>query len=255
MRVLIIEDELPAAEKLESMLHQYDDEIVVVARLATVAESVDFLLYNKPPDLIISDIHLADGLAFTIFKEVTVSCPVIFCTAYDEYALQAFDFNSIDYLLKPVQYQRLERSMEKMKSMRAPQSQGMNQQLVDDLLNKISNRDSNYKSRFMVKIGNRIKAVKTDDIAYFHSQSKLTLLVTKDANSYPVDYSLDDLIGMLNPDIFFHVNRNLIIHIDAAKEIHPYFKGRMKLILQPALEEEVIVSSQRTPLFKVWLDK
>lgn len=253
--VLIIEDEFPAAEKLKNMLLQYDENIQVLGLLGSVTEALDYLRYNKSPDLILSDIHLSDGLSFEIFRQVEVACPIIFCTAYDEYALQAFEVNSIDYLLKPVQYARLERSLNKLRAFSASRKPTIDQHLVTDLLSRISGKENAYKSRFMVKIGNRIKAVKTDDIAYFHSQNKLTLLVTKEGNAYPVDYSLDDLIAMLNPDVFFHVNRNLIIHIDAAREIHPYFKGRMKLVLNPALEEEVIVSSQRTPLFKIWLDK
>lgn len=255
MRVLIIEDELPAAEKLRALLSQYDTSIEVLQVIASIQEGIAWLNQNDNPDLILTDIHLADGLSFDIFRQVRVNCPVIFCTAYDEYALQAFEFNSIDYLLKPVQFSRLQKSLDKMKGLQQGSASLSSQSAMSDLMNKITSRDANFKSRFMVKIGNRIKAVKTEDIAYFHSSNKLTMLITREGNKYPVDYSLDDLIRFLNPDTFFHINRSLIIHIDAAKEIHPYFKGRMKLILQPELEEEVIVSSQRTPLFKIWLDK
>lgn len=254
MKVLIIEDEKPAAEKLRTLLAQYDPGIQVAQVLASVTEGIAWLRTNEAPELIFTDIHLEDGLCFEIFRQVNVVCPVIFCTAFDEYALQAFEFNSIDYLLKPVQFGRLQRSLDKMKSIQ--QRQPVSAPVINDLMAKVSvSNPANYKSRFMVKIGNRIKAIKTDEIAYFHSSNKLTMLITRDGSRYPVDYSLDDLIGMLNPDVFFQVNRGVIIHIDAAKEIHPYFKGRMKLVLHPAMDEEVIISSQRTPLFKIWLDK
>ncbi len=254
MKVLIIEDEPLAAEKLGKLLHEYSNAIQVLATLASVETAVEWLSENPLPDLILSDIHLADGLCFDIFKKVEVKCPVIFCTAYEEYALKAFQYHSIDYLLKPVKFDALAQSLRKLKEM-----QGLAKQVpetkLDDIISIIRNREGNYKSRFMVKLGTKIKAIKTEDIAYFYSRDKLNLLVTRDGHNYPVDYSLEDLIQMLNPTHFFHVNRNLIIHIDAAKEIHPYFKGRIKLVLEPKLDEEVIISSQRTPLFKTWLDQ
>lgn len=255
MQVLIVEDEAPAVERLENLLLEYDKDIEVLDALNSVDSTVEWLQSHKAPDLIFLDIHLADGLSFEIFKKTEVKCPVIFCTAYDQYALQAFEVNSIGYLLKPVQYQRLENSLNKLKNLGRSRLRDFDSDMMSGLMNLIGQKDANYKSRFMVKIGNRIKAVKTSDIAYFHSRDKLTFLVTRDDHSFPVDYSLDDLIQLLNPASFFHVNRSLIIHIDAAKEIHPHFKGRLKLVLQPPLDEEVIVSSQRTPLFKVWLDQ
>ncbi|WP_374163216.1 LytR/AlgR family response regulator transcription factor [Arcticibacter sp. MXS-1] len=255
MQVLIIEDEAPAAEKLQKQLLECDSSITILDVLNSVESSVEWLRVNKHPDLILLDIHLADGLCFDIFKQVKVKSPVIFCTAYDQYALKAFELNSIDYLLKPVQAQKLEKSLEKMKDVQQQRSPVVEGDLLNNLMSMIGRQESNYKSRFMVRIGNRIQAVKAGDIAYFYSRNKLTLLVTKDGQSFPVDYSLDDLIQLLDPAVFFHVNRSLIIHIDAAREIHPYFKGRLKLVLHPPLDEEVVVSSQRTPLFKDWLDQ
>ena len=254
MNILIIEDEAPASERLTKLLLDYDDTIQILSVLDSVDSAVRWLKVNVLPDLILLDIHLADGLCFDIFKQIPVKCPVIFCTAFDQYALQAFELNSIDYLLKPVQFSRLEKSLNKMKELYQTTAPLITTTQVNDLMLMIKSKDAAYKSRFMVKMGNRIKAIKTEDIAYFHAHQKLTLLISKEGQSYPVDYALDDLIHLLNPDSFFHVNRKLIIHIDAAKEIHPYLKGRLKLVLQPMLEEEVIVSSQRTPYFKIWLD-
>ena len=254
MRVLIIEDEPLAAEKLTKLLLEYNVTIQILETLQSVEAAITWLKNNNRPDLLLLDIHLADGLCFDIFKEIEVKCPVIFCTAYDQYALKAFQLHSIDYLLKPVQYGKLEQSLEKMKEMQQSRTADILPAKIDDIINIVKNKDAGYKSRFMVKLGNKIKTIKTQEIAYFHSNNKLNMLVTKDGQSFPVDYSLDELIQILNPKFFFHISRKLIIHIDAAKEIHPYFKGRLKLILTPHLDEEVLVSSQKTPLFKAWLD-
>ncbi|RYD95450.1 MAG: response regulator transcription factor [Sphingobacteriales bacterium] len=254
MKVLIIEDEIPAAERLQRLLLQQGN-IEIAGVLNSVETTVAWLQQNPHPDVMFLDIHLADGLSFDIFNQVAVKCPVIFCTAYDQYALDAFQFNSIDYLLKPVTEEKLVKSLEKMNNIRESYIPTTDPLKMNDLVHLLKKKDAAYKSRFMVKMGSKIKTVKTDDIAYFYSTNKLTLLVTKDAENYPVDYALDELITMLDPVLFFHVNRKLIIHIDAATGIHPYFKGRLKLELHPPLEEEVIISNQKTPSFKDWLDQ
>lgn len=253
MKVLIVEDEAPAAQRLTSLLDEYGG-IQVLDVLSSVEQTIKWLQGHALPDLIFLDIQLSDGLSFEIFKEISVKCPVIFCTAYDQYALDAFQLHSIDYILKPVQQERLFRSLEKMKDLRQSFSASDSMQM-NEIVNMIKKGEASYKSRFMVKTGAKIKAVKTEDIAYFYSHNKLSLLVTKQGENFPIDYALDELIHILNPGLFFHVNRKLIIHIDAAKEIHPYFKGRLKLVLHPPIEEEVIVSSQKTPAFKDWLDQ
>ncbi|WP_207423329.1 LytR/AlgR family response regulator transcription factor [Desertivirga brevis] len=254
MRVLIFEDEPLAAERLVKLLCEYSNDIRVLTTIPSVEEAVEWLLENPLPDLILSDIHLADGLCFDIFKKVKVKCPVIFCTAYEEYALRAFQFHSIDYLLKPVKYSMLEQSLQKLEEMRSV-SPLVPEPKIDDIISMMKSKEASYKSRFMVKLGAKIRAVKVEEIAYFYSHDKLNLLVTRDGYQYPVDYSLEELIQLLDPRHFFHINRKLIIHIDSAIEIHPYFKGRLKLVLDPPLNEEVLVSSQRTPLFKAWLDQ
>ncbi len=254
MNVLIIEDEEPAADMLVAMLKKYDEEINVLAILASVEAGVKWLLENTPPNLIMLDIHLSDGLCFEIFKRVSIKCPVIFCTAYDQYALNAFQVNSIDYLLKPLKYEKLENSLQKMKDIQAQIKLSVNDDQINDIIKRINNNRQTFKTRFMVRLGTKIKAIKSDEIAYFHAKNKLTLLVTKEGKNFPLDYTLDELMELLDPVVFFHVNRSLIIHIDAAKEIHPYFKGRLKLVLSPPLDEEIVISSQKTPLFKAWLD-
>ncbi|WP_316810002.1 LytTR family DNA-binding domain-containing protein [Pedobacter heparinus] len=254
MKVLIVEDEVPAAQRLQSLLAEYGG-MTILEVLPSVESTVKWLQLHPLPDLIFLDIHLSDGLSFEIFKQMTVKCPVIFCTAYDQYALDAFQLHSIDYLLKPIQYDKLYKSLEKMKDIRQSFSTSADPVQMNDIVNMIKKGEASYKSRFMVKSGAKIKTIKTDDIAYFYSHNKLSLLVTGQGEKFPIDYALDELIHMLNPGLFFHINRKLIIHIDAAKEIHPYFKGRLKLVLHPPIEEEVIVSSQKTPAFKDWLDQ
>lgn len=254
MNVLIIEDEVPAVRRLEQLLLDFP-EIQVIDVLGSVEAAIAWFKQNPHPDLLFMDIHLSDGLSFEIFKSVPIQCPVIFCTAYDQYALDAFQFNGIDYLLKPVQKEKLAKSLQKIKDLKRSWGEKGSPLKVEDLMHFFKEKDVNYKSRFMVKMGAKIRTIKTDHIAYFYSSNKLTLLVTKDGENYPVDYALDELASILDPVMFFHINRNLIIHIDAAKEIHPYFKGRLKLELHPSLEEDVIVSSQKTPAFKEWLDQ
>jgi two-component system, LytTR family, response regulator LytT len=255
MKVLIIEDEALAAERLGKLLYEYNPAIQVLAVIPSVEAAVKWLQEHDLPDLLLLDIHLADGLCFDIFKQVTVKCPVIFTTAYDQYALEAFQVHSIDYLLKPVQFSKLAQSLDKMQERRRTLGPAPAEIPINDLMKLIRSQEGSYKSRFMVKIGAKIKAIKTSDIAYFFSSNKLTLLITRENQKFPVDYALDDLIQLLDPSHFFHINRKLIISFDAAKEIHPYFKGRLKLVLTPPLEEDIVISSEKTPAFKSWLDQ
>ncbi|WP_187261393.1 LytR/AlgR family response regulator transcription factor [Pontibacter beigongshangensis] len=255
MKVVILEDESLAAEKLVKMLLTYDEHMEIVATLTSVEDAVEWLQANPSPDLLLADIHLDDGLSFEIFQQVKVQSPVIFTTAYDQYAIRAFQVHSIDYLLKPVQYDKLAQSLDKLRALQENYQEPAPQLDLEELVKLLKAGQATYKTRFLVKAGNRIRAVKTTEIAYIYADQKLNLLVTHDGQKYPLDYSLDDLNLMLDPQYFFRVNRQLITHIDSAVEIHPYFKGRLKVELQPPLDQEVIISSERTPLFKAWLDK
>ncbi|MBD8491316.1 response regulator transcription factor [Echinicola sp. CAU 1574] len=255
MNVLIIEDENLAAEKLEQMLKKYDSKLHVLANLTSVQETVDWLREKPSPDLIMMDIRIDDGLCFEIFQQIEVSSPVIFTTAYDQYAIKAFEVHSIDYLLKPIQYEKLVQSMEKLKRLQSGFQREPNGLNVDQILSAIQENQTAYKSRFLVKAGTKIKSIKTEQIAYIYTERKLNLLVTNKGDKYPLDQSLDDLIQVLDPQLFFRANRQLILHIDAVSEIHPYFKGRVKLQVSPDLDSEIIISSEKTPLFKAWLDQ
>ncbi|GHN00579.1 DNA-binding response regulator [Cytophagales bacterium WSM2-2] len=251
MTILIFEDETLAAEKLKQTLLEIDPSFEIVATLKSVESAIEWLLQNKAPDLIISDIKLLDGLSFEIFQQVKTDVPVIFTTAYDQYAIKAFEVNSIDYLLKPVQKEKLAGSLQKLQSQRgakAPIS-------YDEVWKLLRSGQPEYKSRFMIRIGQRIMAVPVEKIAYFISESKLTYIVTQDNHRYPFDLTLDEIDQQINPKSFFKINRQFIISFGSIAEIHPYFKGRIKLKLTPDQPDEIIVSSETTPEFKKWLDQ
>jgi two-component system, LytTR family, response regulator LytT len=250
MTVLLLEDETLAAERLQNMLKDVDAEIRVVAHLKSIESAVEWLQSNAHPDFILSDIRLLDGLCFEIFEQVKVEKPVIFTTAYDQYAIKAFEVNSVDYLLKPIQEEKLKAAITKVKN------RNTNAPLdYQELVKLLRGGKSEYKTRFMAKLGQKIVAVPVEKIAYFFSENKLTFLVTNDQKRYPLDQPLDELIDVLDPAIFFRVNRQFIITFQSIAEIHPYFKGRVKLQLNPTTTEEVVISSERTPEFKKWIDK
>ena len=251
MTVLIFEDETLAAEKLQNLLGEIDDKLEVVGVLKSVEDAVSWLNENDHPDLIISDIRLLDGLSFEVFKQVKVDKPVIFTTAYDQYAIKAFETNSIDYLLKPIQKEKLSGSIEKFKRMNATE----HSLPYDQLLKMIEHRDKEYKRRFMIKSGNKILAVPVEKIAYFFSQNKLTYIVTTDDRKYPYDQPLEIIDQQLDPKVFFRANRKYVVKFDAIDEIHPYFKGRIKINLKPEADDEVVISAEKTPEFKHWLDQ
>lgn len=253
MKILILEDENLAAEKLENLILEIDPTFKIVAKLPSITSAVEWLNHNIPPDLILSDIRLLDGLCFEIFEKVKVETPVIFTTAYDQYAIKAFEVNSIDYLLKPVQKEKLKNSFDKLRA-RSKTSTGGTPDF-QAVLKYLSEAKPEYKSRFMVRSGQKIAAIPTAKIAYFYSENKLTYIVTKDNKRYFHDQPLEELMDVLDPRVFFRVNRQYIITFDSIAEIHPYFKGRVKLILSPKDESEVIISAERTPDFKKWIDQ
>lgn len=249
MKVLILEDENLAAENIAAMLKEADRDIEIVGSLRSVESATEWLNRNPHPDLIVSDVQLLDGLCFEIFSRVKLDMPVIFTTAFDQYAIRAFEVHSIDYLLKPIQQSKLEQSLKKLKSRSQPPVK------FEEVLSYLKSQQQEYKSRFMVRIGQRILAIPVGNIAYFSSESKLTYIVTSDNKRYPFDLPLDEVDQQLDPKIFFRINRQYIVRFSAIAEIHPYFKGRIKLKLNPDQSEEIVVSSERTPEFKKWLDR
>lgn len=253
MTILIIEDETLAAERLQNLILAVNPKAEIVGHTKSIESSVEWLSNNPHPDLIISDIRLLDGLSFEIFERIKISKPVIFTTAYDQYAIRAFEVNSVDYLLKPVQQEKLQRALEKLQQPEkdiAPAAIS-----YDEIVKLLQTKQPVYKSRFMVRLGQKIVALPVEKIAYFFSENKLTFAVTLDQKKYPLDQTLDELVDVLDPVIFFRANRQFIITFGSIAEIHPYFKGRVKLALQPTTTEEVIISSERTPEFKAWIDR
>jgi len=254
MKVVVFEDEKLASDRLIELLKTLKPEAEVLAAMKSIEAAVLWLQNNEHPDLIISDIHLLDGSSFEIFDQVEVKTPVIFTTAYDEYAIKAFEVNSIDYILKPIQKEKLANALDKYDSTKSSDT-GSPQINMEEIRAVISGASKDYKSRFLVKLGQRIRAVPIEKIAYFFSQDKLSYLITFEGQKLPIDQTLEELESLLDPKHFYRVNRKFFVHFDSVTDIHPYFKGRVKLGLNPSIEEDIVVSSEKTPLFKRWLDQ
>ena len=251
MKVLILEDESLAADRIRKLISEIDDSIEILADIKSIEEGLTWFEANEPPDLIISDIRLLDGLSFELFKQVKTETPVIFTTAYDQYAIKAFEVNSIDYLLKPIQKEKLQASIQRHIKRTEDQKFPAD---FSNLYDLIQNQKKAFKSRFMIKAGQKILALPVEKIAYFFSQHKLTYAVTRDGKKYPIDQPLEVVDSQLDPKTFFRANRQYLISIESIGEIEPYFKGRLKVTLDPPAQDELTISAERTPEFKHWLD-
>ena len=252
MKVVIIEDEHLSAQRLQAMLKRYDAGIDVLAEIPSVAEAVQWFKENEDPDLVFMDIHLEDGQSFSIFDTINLDVPVIFTTAFDEYTIKAFKVNSVDYLMKPLNYEELVAAIEKFKRIHAEKKGGNN---LEQLIQSLQKKQPEYKSRFLISIGSRLMTVEVADVQYFYSADKVTFLVTKEAHRYPVDFSLDKLAQMLDPAAFYRINRQMMVTLSAIENIHVYSKGRIKLDLIPPMKEDVFVSLDKVVEFKEWLGK
>ena len=250
MKVVIIEDEQLAARRLESMIQSYDPSIIVLAKLESVEESVKWFRTNQQPDLIFLDIHLEDDISFAIFEKVQVSSPIIFTTAFDEYAIRAFKLKSIDYLLKPIDQEQLNNAISKYKLWNGSQPEVVDLSKLYELINK---RDIKYRDRFSVSFGQKIKSFEMDEIAYFYSKEGLTFAVLTDQKHYPVDYSLDNLLNELNPTDFFRINRQYLVKHSSIKQVHIFPKSHLKLELSPKPPDDTFVSIDKVTAFKKWL--
>jgi two-component system LytT family response regulator len=246
MKTLIIEDEAAAVRRLSKLILEIDSSIEIVDDLDSIENSLDWLHSNPIPDLIFMDIHLADGASFEIFNHFEISKPIIFTTAYNEYAIQAFKVNTIDYLLKPIKKPELEAAINKYRKLARSQT------FDYKTLAREMNRDE-YNKRFLIRFGQQIRVVEMRDCAYFYTQNKVTFLVTKKGKRYPIDYSLEKIEEMTDPHGFFRINRQFIINIEAINEMYAYSKSRVKIDLNPSCELDTIVSTERSPHFKKWL--
>jgi DNA-binding LytR/AlgR family response regulator len=253
MRILIIEDEPQAAKRLSTLVHELVPQAEIVAKVDSVKRSVEWLSTNTQPDLILMDIQLADGLSFEIFQNVNVKSPVIFTTAYDEYALKAFKVNSIDYILKPVDKDELRNAIAKLKGLK--QSDADNQIALLNIQEAVRLLTKKFKTRFVIKVGEHLRTVEISSIRFFYSQEKTTFAVTDDSRQYILDFTLEELEDMLDPADFFRINRKYFVRGNAIQDIINYSNSRLRLVLKGSADNEVIVARERVQEFKSWLDR
>jgi two-component system, LytTR family, response regulator LytT len=251
LKVVIIEDEAIAANNLENQLKKIEPEIQVLAKIDAIRDAVNWLSNNKV-DLIFLDIHLSDGLSFSIFEQIEVKTPIIFTTAYDQYTLKAFKVYSIDYLLKPIELNELKKSIEKFKNMT-----GQNQEESIDIQALLASLQPNkkYQKRFIVHAGQKIRMIKTSEIAWFNGSDKGTFLCTFANKRFAIDFSLDKLENLIDPEKFFRINRNYLINIEAINEMFTLTKSRIKIELKPKPEDATLVSFNRMSEFRRWINK
>lgn len=254
MKVVIIEDEHLAAEALAAIINKLRPDATILASPGSVEEAVQWLMLHQAPDLIFCDIHLSDGNSFEIFRTIEVKCPVVFTTAYNQYAIEAFQVNSIDYLLKPLQIEEVARALRKYEDHHKHQlSQSLEN--VRQLINSSNVKQPSFRARFLVKQGQVIKSLAAEEAAYFLAEEGVIFLYSFQEKRFTINYTLDQLEEQLDPMKFFRVSRHFIVNVEAVQEVRPYFKGKLYLLVKPAFASEVIVSSSRATSFKQWLDQ
>lgn len=258
MKVFIIEDEELAVKKLQKTLLSVDQSAEVVGIADSIRSSIAWLENNPAPDLILMDIELADGQSFEIFDKIEIRSTVIFTTSYDEFALKAFKVNSIDYLLKPIQKEDLQAALEKLKKMKDIYSSSGNSainvdSLVKELKQKLQPKD--FRKRFLVKHAQKLVSIEVEEIAYFYSDGRLNFFKTSDNKKYVVDYTMDELAEMLDPERYFRISRSFYVSVDSIDQIHDYFGNRLLLNLKPSVDKETIVSREKVTEFKKWMGK
>lgn len=254
MKVLIVEDEELAVKKLQKTLTGVDDTIEVVGVSDSIKNTVEWLHNHPSPDLILMDIELADGQSFEIFKLTEVKSPVIFTTSYDEYALKAFKVNSVDYLLKPIQQEELKAALNKYKKIKGDGKADLSiDSLVKELQQKLQPKE--YRKRFLVKHTQKLVSIEVEDIAYFYSDGRLNFFKTDDNRKFVVDYTMDELEEMLDPDRYFRISRSFYVSVNSIDKIDDYFGNRLILQLKPAVDKEALVSREKVTEFKKWMGK
>jgi DNA-binding LytR/AlgR family response regulator len=254
MKVLIIEDEPHAAQRLQALAMELIPGVEVVAKIDTVKKAVQWLKANQPPELIFMDIQLADGLSFQIFEQHSINSPVIFTTAYDEYALKAFKVNSIDYILKPVDKDELQSALIKLKNL-SGQTGVTQKDLLGNISQAVEMLLKKYKTRFVVKVGEHLRTIEVNSIRYFFSQEKTTFCVTDDNRNHILDYTLEQLEEMVDPEEFFRISRKYLVRSSAIQDIISYTNSRLKLVLKGSQDNDIIVARERVQEFKTWLDR
>jgi two-component system, LytTR family, response regulator LytT len=253
MKVLIIEDEWEAAKNIKWLLQKTAPECTVLETIETVKEGIEWLTTNPQPDLIISDIQLADGNSFDIYRQVSVKCPVIFTTAFDEYAIQSFKVHSIDYLLKPITEDGFRTAIEKYKSLNTNTLHQFSDKL-NDFIHTHKQAAPSYRKSFLVRYRDKMLPLKTEDFAFFYTKDSLVYGVTKEDKTYNIENTLEELEEKLDPTLFFRANRQFIVSRDVLTEIEFYFNGRLSLKTQPVAFDKILVSKERVPVFRKWFE-
>lgn len=256
MNIVIIEDEALAAGKLEKMILKHNSEFKVLEKLGSVEAASEWFAQHDMPDLLFLDIQLSDGTSFDLLKTIEITCPVIFTTAYDHFALDAFQLHSVDYLLKPVSQDKLAKALAKLDEMQQHYQKSQTSPQWETVLKTLEGQQPQaYKARFLIKSGTRYFPVSTKQTHYFFSEQRITFLVTEEGKKYTIGYTLDELANLLDPADFFRINRKMIVHIKSIQMVHKHFNGRLKVELDPQPEEEIMVSSRRVADFQAWLDR
>jgi len=250
MNILIIEDEPQAAQRVEKLIKVIVPDAKIVGILDSVKSAIQWLTANPSPDLVIMDIQLADGISFQIFEQCQVKSPVIFTTAYDEYALKAFKVNSIDYILKPVDADELKVAMQKYRSLNAAP-----EKMLESIGYAVQMLAKKYKERFVIKVGEHLKSIEANDILFFFSLEKTTFAQTVDGRKHILDFTIDQLEGLLDPTKFFRINRKYLVNVKSIQDMISHSNSRLKLILKTCDDSDVIVARERVQEFKDWLDR
>ncbi|KAB1158624.1 response regulator transcription factor [Tenacibaculum aiptasiae] len=249
MKIVIVEDEHLAAEKLERYIQKYNSNVSVLIKLSSIVDAVTWFEKGIDYDVAFMDIQLTDGLSFEIFNQVKITKPVIFTTAFDEYAIDAFKVNSIDYLLKPITFTDVSKAMVKLKTM---ESLFVNEEAINKVKSSVTKLKT--KDRFLVRLGNHIHSIKTTDILLFYAEGRTVYLVTKENKKYILDYKLEDLIKVLEPSEFFRVNRTFIVSLNGVEDVIVYSNSRLKITPKVNVEKEIIVSREKVSAFKSWFE-
>lgn len=251
MTVLIIEDEAPAARRLQKLLEEINPQISIIAVLGGVNESIEWLQSNTCPDIIFMDIQLNDGISFEIFDQVNIPHPIIFTTAFDDYVLNAFKVNSIDYLLKPINEEELKRSLDKYENLKS-QFTTSDHSLIKSLVSQVQQQDKQYKTRFLVKKGEQLLSINTADILSFQSRNGLVYILTAGNKKYLIDQTLDDLAQILDSQKYFRVNRQFILSYESIQIVHKFGKGKLLVETTFNCDEQIIISAEKASIFKTW---
>ncbi|MBX7108037.1 MAG: LytTR family DNA-binding domain-containing protein [Chitinophagales bacterium] len=255
MNIIIVEDEPLAARRLKKLVLELEKDAHVAAQLDSVKRTVLWLSENEAPDLILMDIQLSDGLCFDIFSAISIQIPVIFTTAYDEFALKAFKVNSVDYLLKPIDKNELQNALQKFRAQNYKGKTVLSGDQLNNVISLLARQQQNYKTRFLIKLGDRLEPVSVNDILYFTAEQKITLLLTAQGKKHIIEPSLDDLESQLDPAQFFRLNRQYIASLQAIGNIFTHLNGKLKVQLKGMQQDDIYVSRERAPAFRAWLDR